>query len=217
MKIVARTGEGKDFPATDIYLAIITENGAETPQDLDRKKPTILITASQHGNEHSGKEAALALIRDLAVGDLKPLLKQVNVLVMPQTNPFGNFVDKRPNEQGLDLNRDHVKLEAPSTRAIHAVFSRWMPEVTMDVHEKGYDYYRVNTGCVTNANIAAAIRRFSIDTDLQGDRGVREDERLHLARVPRDRGDGQPGRGRARPSRQTRAGARRCTARARPT
>ncbi len=39
-----------------------------------------------------------------------------------------------------------------------------MPEVTLDVHEKGYDYYRVNTGCVTNPNIGAAIRRFSIDT-----------------------------------------------------
>ena len=164
VKVAGRTGEGMDFPATDIYLVVVSENGAETPQELDRKKPTILVTASQHGNEHSGKEAALALIRDLAAGELKPLLRQVNVLVMPQTNPFGNSVDKRPNEQGLDLNRDHVKLEAPSTRAIHRVFSRWLPEVTLDVHEKGYDYYRVNTGCVTNPNIGAAIRRFSVDT-----------------------------------------------------
>jgi hypothetical protein len=164
VQVVGKTAEAKDFAPADIFLVVITENGSETPHDLDRKKPTILVTASQHGNEHSGKEAALALIRDLAVGDLKPLLKQVNVLVMPQANPYGNFVDKRQNEQGLDLNRDHVKLEAPETRAIHAVFSQWMPEVTLDVHEKGDDYYRVNTGCVTNANIAAAIHRFSIDT-----------------------------------------------------
>ena len=162
--VVGKTAAAKDFPATDIYLAVITENSAETPAELDRKKPTILVLASQHGNEHSGKEAALTLIRDLAVGDLKPLLQQVNVLVMPQTNPYGNSVDKRPNEQGLDLNRDHVKLESPETRAIHAVFTRWMPEVSLDLHEKGDDYYQVNTGCVTNANIAAAIRRFSMDT-----------------------------------------------------
>lgn len=161
---VGKTGEAKGFAATDLYLAVITEKGVDTPQALDRKKPTILVMASQHGNEHSGKEAALLLIRDLAAGDLQPLLTQVNVLVMPQTNPFGNSIDKRPNEQGLDLNRDHVKLEAPETRAIHAVFSRWMPEVSLDLHEKGDGFYRVNTGCVTNANIAAAIRRFSIDT-----------------------------------------------------
>ena len=164
VQVVGRTMETKDLPPTDLYLVILTEKGIGTPQDLDRKKPTILVLASQHGNEHSGKEAALALIRDLAVGDLKPLLAQVNVLVMPQTNPYGNFVDRRPNEQGLDLNRDHVKLESPETRAIHAVFSRWRPEVSLDVHEKGDDYYRVNTGCVTNANIAAEIRRFSMDT-----------------------------------------------------
>jgi hypothetical protein len=164
VEVVGKTGEAKDFAPANLYLVVITEEGAETPKELDRKKPTILVMASQHGNEHSGKEAALTLIRDLASGDLKPLLKQVNVLVMPQANPYGNSVDRRPNEQGLDLNRDHVKLESPETRAIHAVFGRWMPEVSLDLHEKGDDYYRVNTGCVTNANIAAAIRRFSIDT-----------------------------------------------------
>ncbi len=161
---VGRTAEAPDFPPAAVYLAVISENGTASPQELDRKKPTILVMAAQHGNEQSGKEAALALIRDLAVGDLQPLLKRVNVLVMPQTNPYGNFVDRRANEQGLDLNRDHVKLESPETRAIHAVFAQWTPEVTLDVHEKGDDYYRVTTGCVTNPNIAAAIRRFSMDT-----------------------------------------------------
>lgn len=164
VQVVGKTTAAKDVPSLDLYLVVLTEKGVATPGALDRKKPTILVLASQHGNEHSGKEAALALIRDLAVGNLKPLLAQVNVLVMPQTNPYGNFVDKRPNEQDLDLNRDHVKLESPETRAIHAVFARWKPEVSLDVHEKGDDYYRVNTGCVTNANIAGAIRRFSIDT-----------------------------------------------------
>jgi hypothetical protein len=36
-----------------------------------------------------------------------------------------------------------------------------MPEVTLDVHEKSDGYYQVNTGCVTNANIAPALRQFS--------------------------------------------------------
>ena len=164
VQVVGKTGEAKDFPAVNLYLAVVTEEGIDAPPALNRKKPTILVIAAQHGNEQSGKEAALALIRDLAVGDLQPFLRQVNVLVMPQTNPYGNLVDKRANEQGLDLNRDHVKLEAPETRAIHAVFARWMPEVSLDLHEKGDDYYQVNTGCVTNANIAAAIGRFSRET-----------------------------------------------------
>jgi predicted deacylase len=101
---------------------------------LSRKKPTLFIFASQHGNEQSGKEAAPLLIRDLAFGNLMPYLKKINVLVLPQANPYGNFVDRRQNEQDLDLNRDHVKLEAAETRAIHAMFAGWMPEVTLDVH-----------------------------------------------------------------------------------
>jgi len=161
---VGTTGEAKDFAGARLYLAVVTEEGVDAPRSLNRKKPTILVLAAQHGNEQSGKEAALALIRDLALGELKPLLRQVNVLVMPQTNPYGNQLNRRTNEQDLDLNRDHVKLESPETRAIHAVFSRWMPEVSMDVHEKGDDYYRVNTGCVTNANVAAAIQKFSRET-----------------------------------------------------
>jgi len=164
VQVVGQAVPAKDFPGASLYLAVVTAEGASTPRALNRKKPTILVLGAQHGNEHSGKEAALALIRDLAVGNLKPLLRQVNVLVMPQTNPYGNLMDRRPNEQGLDLNRDHVKLESPETRAIHAVFSAWMPEVSLDVHEKGDDYYRVNIGCVTNANISAAIRSFSRDT-----------------------------------------------------
>jgi cyanophycinase len=164
VRVVGKTDPVKDFASTSIYLVIITDEGIDTPKALDRNKPTILVLGAQHGNEHSGKEAALTLVRDLAVGSLKPLLKRVNVLVMPQTNPYGNEANRRANQSGLDLNRDHVKLETAETRAIHGVFAAWMPEVTLDVHEKGDDYYKVNTGCVTNANIADAILRFSRDT-----------------------------------------------------
>ncbi|MBN2265795.1 MAG: DUF2817 domain-containing protein, partial [Candidatus Aminicenantes bacterium] len=121
---------------------------------------------SQHGNEQSAKEAALRLLRDLAVGGLEPLLAKVNVLVMPQANPYGNFRDVRVNELDLDMNRDHVKLEAAGVRAIHRVFRRWMPEVTIDIHEKGDDYYRVSIGCVSNINISPALQDFSRRTIL---------------------------------------------------
>ena len=120
-----------------------------------------MIVGSQHGNEQSGKEAALQLIRDLALGERKPLLKQLNFLFIVPVNPYGNFVNQRVNEQNLDLNRDHVKLESPETQAIHKVFRAWMPEVTLDLHEKGDDYYRVSTGCVSNLNINPRLEKYS--------------------------------------------------------
>lgn len=161
VQIVGRTKDVRDFPSKDIYLCLINEEGADSPHKLNRNKPTILIVASQHGNEQSAKEAALWLSRDLALGELKPLLSKVNFLIMPQANPYGNWYDRRQNEQDLDLNRDHVKLESEETAAVHRVFCAWMPEVTMDIHEKGDDYYRVSIGCVSNVNIHPSLQDFS--------------------------------------------------------
>jgi hypothetical protein len=161
VQVIGKTLEMKDFPSANLYLCIISEEGVDSPGKLNRNKLTVMISASQHGNEQSAKEAALAIIRDLALGELKPLLKQLNFLVIAQANPYGNFVNRRTNEQNLDLNRDHVKLESPETQAIHRVFRTWMPEVTLDLHEKGDDYYRVSTGCVSNINIHPSLERYS--------------------------------------------------------
>jgi hypothetical protein len=162
VSVVGRSLGTDDYGARDILLVVLGEKAAAAaPGGLDRTKPTVLVMAAQHGNEQSAKEAALRLLRDLAVGELRPLLEKVNVLIMPQTNPYGNFRNVRVNELGLDMNRDHVKLEAEGVRAIHRVFRAWMPEVTIDVHEKGDDYYRVSIGCVSNANIAGGLQDFS--------------------------------------------------------
>lgn len=161
VKNIGRTKEVDNYPARDLFLAVLTEEGVTEPAELNRQKTTVFFIASQHGNEQSAKEAALRLVRDLALGELNSLLKKINVLVIPQANPYGNFYDVRQNETGLDLNRDHVKLEAESTRAIHRVFVRYFPEVTMDLHEKGDDYYRVSVGCVSNLNISESLQSYS--------------------------------------------------------
>ena len=164
--VVGRSGPAGACPAADLFLCVLSAGGAGRPADLDRTKPTLLVTASQHGNEQSAKEAALEFVRDLALGELGRLLESINVLVVPQANPYGNFFDVRSNEQGLDLNRDHVKIESEEARAIHDVFRAWRPEVTLDVHEKGDDYYRVSVGCVSNINIDRRLQDYSRDRIL---------------------------------------------------
>ncbi len=178
VQVIGQTRETRDYPSKELYLCIISEEGADSPQRLNRNKPTFLLVASQHGNEQSAKEAALWIIRDLAAGELKPLLKKLNFLIIPQANPYGNWVNRRTNEQDLDMNRDHVKLESPEVEAIHHVFRAWMPEVTMDAHEKGDDYYRVSIGCVSNANIHLSLQEFSRNTVLAEVRKALEKRRI---------------------------------------
>jgi hypothetical protein len=177
IKVIGRTRETREFPSRELYLCILSEEGLSRPDQRNPAKLSVFITAGQHGNEQSAKEAALRLIRDIACGELKPLLKKANILIIPQTNPYGNFFDRRTNEQDLDMNRDHVKLETEGVAAIHRVFSEWLPEATIDVHEKGDDYYRVSIGCVSNLNIDPRIQEYSRKTILA------EVERA-LAKIP---------------------------------
>ncbi len=160
VRVVGRTLPVRDYSAKDIFLCVLSAEGAASPGELDRSKPTFYLVAAKHGNEQSAKEAALRLVRDLAVGVLKPLLQKANVLVLPAANYYGHFFDQRRNEQDLDLNRDQVKLESAEAECINRIFVAWMPEVTLDVHEKGDDYYRVSIGCVSNANIHPSLLEF---------------------------------------------------------
>lgn len=161
VRVVGRTLPREEYSSKDLLLCIITKEGISCPEDLNRNKPTFYVVGAKHGNEQSAKEASLMLIRDLTVGELNPLLEQVNFLIFPTANPYGNWLDIRRNEQDLDLNRDQVKLESPESEAINQIFADWMPEATMDVHEKGDDFYQVSIGCVSNPNIHKSILNFS--------------------------------------------------------
>ncbi len=131
--------------------------------DPQRKGDKLLVQlqASHHGNEQSGVDALQQLLAGIVEKKLDFLLERMNLVIFPQLNPYGNENNVRVNEQGLDMNRDHSKLEAAEVEALHRVFSALYPEVTFDMHEKGDAYYRINVGTVTNLNIDPRIGEYS--------------------------------------------------------
>jgi hypothetical protein len=98
------------------------------------KKPVVLMICQQHGNEPSSKEAAMIVARRLLNEDAG-LLKNLDLILVPQVNPDGSDAGKRRNANDMDLNRNHVILSEPESNAVHQLFLDWMPEVTVDVHE----------------------------------------------------------------------------------
>jgi hypothetical protein len=94
----------------------------------------VLFYAQQHGDEVSGKDALLYLVREIA---RKPELlpRDVDLWIMPMVNPDGAEADTRRNAAGTDLNRDHIVLEQPETQALHRVARRLRPHVAVDCHE----------------------------------------------------------------------------------
>jgi Zinc carboxypeptidase len=97
---------------------------------------TILFYAQQHGDEISGKDALLYLIRDISEHPER-LPEDVSVWIVPMMNPDGAEAGTRVNGAGADLNRDHITLDQPETRALYQVVRRVRPDLAVDCHEFG--------------------------------------------------------------------------------
>ncbi len=138
------------------------------------EKLKVLMYAQQHGNEPSGKEAAIALARDIATGTFTDFLGSVDFYLIPQVNPDGSEKEQRRNAGEMDLNRDHLTLSTPEVAALHSVFNELLPEVTLDVHEYGFagstwveaglhKNFGQQIGALSNANMSMALRSYAWD------------------------------------------------------
>lgn len=117
----------------------------------DSSKVKVLVFAQQHGNEQSGKEAALLLTEKIISGEFNYLFDKIDLILVPQMNPDGSEKDERRNGAGIDLNRNHLLLTAPETRGLHNIFNEYLPEVTLDVHEYGpFSESWMNEGYIKN-------------------------------------------------------------------
>ena len=145
--------------------------------EKDENKLRVLIFAQQHGNEQSSKEASLLLISDFAKGKHAHWLEFMDIWIVPQVNPDGSEVNERRNANGIDLNRDHIVLEASETRALRGLFHRTLPHVTVDIHEYqpfresweqfgGFKTFDVQVGVPTNPNVDEDIRTFALKEAL---------------------------------------------------
>jgi hypothetical protein len=148
-----KTEEGREMP-----LLILSEPAVATPEAAHtRGRPIVFIQGNIHAGEVEGKEASLILARRLTQGDLRPLLKQLVILITPIYNADGNErvnvmnrtaqygpvagVGTRENSQGLDLNRDHMKLDSLEARAFVGLLNRWDPHVSLDLHTTNGSYH----------------------------------------------------------------------------
>ena len=114
----------------------------QQPAEAHRSgKPVVWLQANIHAGEVEGKEAAQMLLRDLTLGPLRPLLDNSSSWSSRSTTPTATNagrpgeqnrpgqngpapVGQNQNGQGLNLNRDYVKMEAPETRGGRADRSR---------------------------------------------------------------------------------------------
>ncbi len=140
------SAEGRPMP-----VVVASKEKAFTPEAAAKSgRPVVLVLNGIHPGEPDGKDACLILLRDLALGNRPDLLDTLTLLVVPVYNVDGHErvsrwnrpnqdgpvegMGFRPTTQGLDLNRDFLKADAPETRALLSLVAAWSPDLFVDDH-----------------------------------------------------------------------------------
>lgn len=174
---------GVTSQSREIPLLIVDENGYTNPKKIHKKgKDIILVQSCIHPGEPNGKDAMFLLIRNiLSDNNNAALLNDFSFLFIPVMSPDGlakfspyNRINQngpkqmgwRVNAQGLNLNRDYTKLDAPEMRAFVALFNKWQPDFFFDTHATdGADYQYVTTYSTENfGNYDPGITRWLTET-----------------------------------------------------
>ncbi len=140
------SGEGRE-----LLLVVVSNDGEFDPDRVHAAgRAVLLVQNAIHAGEMDGKDACLALLRDLLDGTLpRELLGRTVWAFVPVYNVDGHerrsayhrinqngpeLAGWRANGTNLNLNRDYLKAEAPETRAFLRMFRRWRPDFFVDDH-----------------------------------------------------------------------------------
>lgn len=148
LKTLGQTIEGRPIWALVVQPTVVT----------DQRPVTALVLGGIHSGECDGKEAILALARDMANGNQEDWWKSLQLVFVPNFNADANQrrsphhrpgqagpddgMGLRENAQGLDLNRDFVKLESPEVRALVAAIDTYNVDVLIDTHTTNGSLHR---------------------------------------------------------------------------
>jgi len=144
---IGRTSQGRVLQVVRI--------AANAREQAPPQRLRVLVLGDIHAGEVEGKEALLMLLREFARGDHRELLDHAELWFLPVYNADGDaavgphregqngpdLVGTRENGQGLDLNRDFVKAEAPETQALLRLIARIDPHLFVDLHTTNGSYH----------------------------------------------------------------------------
>ena len=155
---LGETSEGREIP----WITLADPPVADAAAARASGKLVVFVFANIHAGEVCGKEALPMLAREILQEPDAPwaraLLDELVLVFAPIYNGDGNErfstgsrpnqdgpahgQGQRPNAQGLDLNRDSMKLESPEARAMAAFLTAWDPHLVMDLHTTNGSFHR---------------------------------------------------------------------------
>jgi hypothetical protein len=157
----------------------VSSEGRPIPLLLAGEGPTtVLLWSQMHGDEPTATVALLDLLNHLgathADAQTKTLLGNLTLAVIPMLNPDGAERTRRTNAQGIDINRDALRLQTPEGRFLKAVRDRLRPAFGYNLHNQGPNTLAGPTG----PQAAISLLAVPFDESFSENDGRRTTKRL---------------------------------------
>lgn len=102
----------------------------------------VLLWSQMHGDEPTATSALFDVMewvrRERDTPDVRRLLERLTIHMVPMLNPDGAQVFRRRNAQGIDINRDALRLQTPEGRALKALRDRLDPVLGFNLHNQSW-------------------------------------------------------------------------------
>jgi hypothetical protein len=172
------THEGRAMPMAVVGTGLKDASAAAVKGS---GKLRVHIQGNIHAGEVEGKESAQILLRAFALGQHKDWLQSMVFLITPILNADGNEkfavnnrqrqngpingMGTRPNAQGLNINRDFMKLDTPEGKAFAKLWVDYDPQVGFDLHtsDGSFHGYHLTYSPPLNPNTSDTIMKMMKD------------------------------------------------------
>ncbi len=119
----------------------------------------IFLWSQMHGDEPTATMALLDILNYIAQQkespEVKAILAQTTLLMVPMLNPDGAQRFQRRTSQGIDMNRDALRLQTPEARILKGVRDAYQPEIGFNLHDQDPRYTVGDQGTVAVISLLA--------------------------------------------------------------
>jgi hypothetical protein len=110
----------------------------------------VLLWSQMHGDEPTATAALFDVAEQFRRHRSEPaharILDALTIHIVPMLNPDGAERFQRRNAQGIDINRDALRLQTPEGRALKGLRDRLNPAVGFNLHNQGWRTSAGKTG-----------------------------------------------------------------------
>ncbi len=126
---------------------------------LGKGKTKIFLWSQMHGDEPTATLALLDILNYIGKNrnspEVKKILSETTLLMIPMLNPDGAERFQRRTSQGIDMNRDALRLQTPEARILKSTRDRFAPEIGFNLHDQDPRYSVGDKGTVAVISLLA--------------------------------------------------------------